>query len=375
MRTRSTHARGDGRLAELDLLRFVAALAVLAFHYLVAYASVWGDRPAELFPALAPVAGLGILGVELFFVISGFVILMSAWGRSLGAFARSRFVRLYPAYWLSLAAVAAVYGLTGAKALDPKLSAGEYLVNATMFQRLVDVADASGVYWSLWAELRFYLLVSVLVIVGVTYGRVLAFAGIWLVAALGAELLGDPVVNEIVMPRYAPYFVAGMALYLIHRRGGTRLRWLPWVYVAGAYGMSLHAALQRVHGRIELAGFRNMPVTDLGVIITVTAIYLVMILVALGLLRTRSRPAFTALGATTYPLYLFHSVIAVVLVPPLAVVLPPWATALLTTAAAVAVSYAVYAWAERPLQRLLKPRKTHRTPSTTVVQAEKASVP
>ncbi len=77
---RPKHAHGDGRLAELDLLRFIAALAVLAFHYLVAYASVWGDRPAELFPAVAPVAGLGILGVELFFMISGFVILMSAWG-------------------------------------------------------------------------------------------------------------------------------------------------------------------------------------------------------------------------------------------------------------------------------------------------------
>ncbi|GAA3093722.1 hypothetical protein [Nonomuraea salmonea] len=51
---RRRHARENGRLAELDLLRFLAALAVVAFHYLVAYASVWGDRPAELFPALAP---------------------------------------------------------------------------------------------------------------------------------------------------------------------------------------------------------------------------------------------------------------------------------------------------------------------------------
>lgn len=364
--------KAPDRLAELDLLRFVAAMAVLAFHYLVAFASVWGDRPAELFPGIAPFAGLGILGVELFFMISGFVILMSAWGRPLGAFARSRAVRLYPGYWLSLAAVAALYGLTGAKALDPKLTAGEYALNATMFQRLFKVMDASGVYWSLWAELRFYVLMAVLVVIGVTYGRVLVFGGVWLAAAVGAELLGNPAVNEIVMPRYAPYFVAGMSLYLIHRHGSA---WLPWLYVVAGWAISLHSALERVHGRIEVAGFKNMPVTDISVIITVTLIFAVMALVALGLIRMRSSTTLTALGGTTYPLYLFHSVVAVALIPQLTGSLPPWATALIATLAAILVSYLVYAFAERPIQRLLKPRKTHRTPATPGVQVEKASVP
>ncbi|GGO80923.1 acyltransferase family protein [Nonomuraea cavernae] len=350
---RPRHARGDGRLAELDLLRFIAALAVLAFHYLVAYASVWGDRPAELFPALAPFAGLGILGVELFFVISGFVILMSAWGRGVGAFARSRLVRLYPAYWLSLLAVAGLYAFTGAKALDPKLSAGEYLVNATMFQRLFGVTDAAGVYWSLWAELRFYLLMAILVIIGITFGRVLAFCGIWLVAALGAELLGNDLVNQIVMPRYAPYFVAGMALYLIHKHGSA---WLPWLYVVAGWAMSLHSALERVHGRIKVAGFKNMPVSDVSVIITITVVFAAMALVALGVLRLRPSRVLTALGGTTYPLYLFHSVVAVALVPPLVSRLDPWLVATITTLAAVLLSYLVYAFAERPVQRLFRPR-------------------
>ncbi|WP_113702614.1 acyltransferase family protein [Nonomuraea lactucae] len=371
-RNRPRHARGDGRLAELDLLRFIAALAVLAFHYLVAFASVWGDRPAELFPAVAPFAGLGILGVELFFVISGFVILMSAWGRGVGAFARSRIVRLYPAYWLSLAAVAALYGLTGATALDPRLSTGGYLVNATMFHRLFGVADAAGVYWSLWAELRFYLLMAILVVIGVTYARVLVFGGLWLSAALGAELLGNEVLSEIVMPRYAPYFVAGMALYLIHRHGSA---WLPWLYVVAGWVMSLHSALERVHGRIKVAGFKNMPVTDTAVIVTVTVIFAAMALVALGVFRLPRSRVLTALGGTTYPLYLFHSTLAVALIPLLADRLPPWLTAGATTLAAVLLSYLVYSFAERPIQRFLKPRGL--SPASTVpgVQVEKASVP
>ncbi|MFB9624070.1 acyltransferase family protein [Nonomuraea helvata] len=365
-------------MAELDLLRFLAALAVVAFHYLVAYASVWGDRPAELFPALAPIAGLGILGVELFFIISGFVILMTVWGRGLGGFARSRFVRLYPAYWLSLGAVAAVYGLTGAKALDPKLSPGEYLLNATMFQRLFKVTDASGVYWSLWAELRFYLLMAILVIVGVTYGRVLAFTGLWLVAALAVKLLAEAqlfdneVVREIVMPDYAPYFAAGMALYLIHKHGSS---WLPWLYVAAGYGLSIDSALGRVHRRIDQAGFKNMPVTDISVIITLTLIFVLMSLVALGLLRLKTSKMLTALGGTTYPLYLLHSVLAVALIPLLTGHLPPWATATVTVLTSVLVSYLVYSFAERPIQRLLKPRRRTQTPTTPAVQVEKASVP
>ncbi|WP_207757247.1 acyltransferase family protein [Nonomuraea cypriaca] len=365
-------------MAELDLLRFLAALAVVAFHYLIAYASVWGDRPAELFPALAPVAGLGILGVELFFLISGFVILMSAWGRGIGAFARSRLVRLYPAYWLSLAAVAALYALTGAKPLDPKLSPGEYLLNASMFQRLFKVTDASGVYWSLWAELRFYLLIAILVIVGVTYGRVLVFGGIWLAAALGvkvaaaAGVFDDALVTEIVMPDYAPYFVAGMALYLIHKHGGA---WLPWLYVAAAYGMSLHSALGRVHRRIDAAGFKNMPVTDTSVIVTITLIFAVMALVALGLLRLKPSRTLTALGGTTYPLYLLHSVVAVALIPVLTGPLPPWLVAVTVTIVSIGLSYLVYSFAERPVQRLLKPRRSPQSPTAPAVQVEKASVP
>lgn len=370
--TRSRRSRGDGRLAELDLLRFVAALTVVAFHYLVAFASVWGARPAALFPWLAPYAGLGILGVELFFIISGFVILMTVWGKGLAAFARSRFVRLYPAYWLSLIAVAALYGLTGAKALDPKLDAGQYAVNATMIQRLFKVGDANGVYWSLWAELRFYLLIAVLVIAGVTYRRVLVFAGVWLAAAVGALWLANPVLDEIVMPRYAPYFVAGMSLYLVHK---NRRAILPWFYVAGAYALSIPAALERVHKRVDAAGPANMPVTDTSVIVTITLIYLAMALVALGVVRLRPSRVLTALGGTTYPLYLFHSVVAVALIPLLVKSLPAWLVAVITVLTSVVVSYLVYAFAERPIQRLLRPRHTAARPATPAVHAEKASVP
>ncbi|HEY8505877.1 MAG TPA: acyltransferase family protein, partial [Gemmataceae bacterium] len=100
------------RLSELDLLRFVAALAVVLYHFTgFGGAGAWPDPAREIFPGVAAVTRFGYLGVDLFYVISGFVILMSAWGRSPGEFGISRLVRLMPAYWISVLLGAAVYAL------------------------------------------------------------------------------------------------------------------------------------------------------------------------------------------------------------------------------------------------------------------------
>ncbi|WP_406313947.1 acyltransferase [Streptosporangium sp. NBC_01639] len=371
-------ARSRGRLTELDLLRFVAALAVLAFHYFIAFASVWGDRPSELFPAISTLSGLGILGVELFFMISGFVILMSIWGRGLGAFALSRLVRLFPAYWVSVGATAAVYGLTAATALNPKLSPGEYGVNLTMLQRAFGVYDANGVYWSLWAELRFYLLISILVLVGVTFNRCLVFMGVWLLAAgffAGSE---NTWVDLVVMPKYAAYFIGGMAFFLMTKHGPKLILWC----MAGiSAGLAVNAALDRVSGRVELVGYAAMPVPGWAVATTVICFYVLMAMVALGWLKWLRWRGLAVLGALTYPLYLFHTTAAVLIVPVLRDALPPWLTALVTLLAAMAFSYLVYRLVERPVQEFVKSRRRRPgappspPPRMPFAAGEKASVP
>ncbi|GII00046.1 acyltransferase family protein [Planobispora takensis] len=346
--------RDGGRLAELDLLRFTAAMAVLAFHYFIAFRSVWGETPAELFPAISTISGLGILGVELFFMISGFVILMSIWGRGLGAFALSRVVRLYPAYWVSVGVTAALYGLTSATALDPKLDAGGYAANLTMIQRLLGVYDANGVYWSLWVELRFYLLISVLVIVGPTLGRCLVFMGVWLLAAGFFAGSDDYWVELLIMPKYAAYFVGGMAFYLMTRYGP---RLVLWCMAGISAGLAADAALDRVARRIDAVGYAAMPVPDWAVVATVAAFYVLMAMVALGWLRRLRRRGLVVLGAITYPVYLFHTAGAVLIIPALRDTLPPWLAAALTVLAVAVFSYLVYRLAERPVQDFVKARR------------------
>ena len=86
------------RVNEIDLLRFFAALAVAFYHYAFrGYAA--NNLSIMPYPLLEPIAKYGFLGVELFFMISGFVILMTAASGSLKGFIVSRIVRLYPAVW------------------------------------------------------------------------------------------------------------------------------------------------------------------------------------------------------------------------------------------------------------------------------------
>lgn len=76
--------RGRPRLRALDGLRLLAALMVAAYHYGGRGGEVttaWGSSPKEQFPTLHAYFSYGCLGVQVFFVISGFVICMSGWGR------------------------------------------------------------------------------------------------------------------------------------------------------------------------------------------------------------------------------------------------------------------------------------------------------
>jgi exopolysaccharide production protein ExoZ len=143
----------------LDGLRFFSAIAVCIFHlafyvwaseYAV-MAQVFADRAK--FPEMVPFTWSGWIGVQIFFVISGFVIAHSANGATPMSFLRSRMLRLLPAAWVC-ATITLLVRLMSGETL-PELD-GNYFRSVTLWPKGPWIG---GVYWSLAVEVMFYLLV------------------------------------------------------------------------------------------------------------------------------------------------------------------------------------------------------------------------
>lgn len=187
------------RLLELDAMRGVAALMVVFFHFTV-------DREQSQ-------SGfkLGITGVDLFFIISGFVIFLTVSNTKHWLdFLVSRFSRLYPAYWTAVSLTALSMGVMNYFSGE---SSGnlvyETLGNLTMFNYYMKIPNLDGSYWTLIIEMQFYILI--LVIFRMKILDKIVLAGI---AGLSFVLL-----NHFVISHISPYFFKmsrGMYQFINH---------------------------------------------------------------------------------------------------------------------------------------------------------------
>lgn len=328
------------RLYVLDGLRFFAAVMVVGWHLVAGNAArAWQAAPADLFGPVWSVSRYGWLGVELFFLISGFVICMSSWGRTVGEFAISRIVRLYPAYWVAVLLTAALLALF--PLYQEPLSTVDTLANLTMVQELMNVPDLDLSYWTLLVELNFYVLFAIVVARGLTYKRVVVFCLAWTAAALVAMGFGGQLAL-IMVSRYAPYFIAGVAFYLIKRFSGSMLLW-------GIVGSSWVIALVRL--KTEIAGY---PVGFRYAAVIVTFFFLLMGAVATGKLDWVKWPWVATMGLLTYPLYLLHQVIGLTVIKAIHQYIDPWVLLPSVVLALMLLAWLMHLLVERPGSRLLK---------------------
>jgi peptidoglycan/LPS O-acetylase OafA/YrhL len=199
------------RLQALDLLRFIAALAVVFYHYLA--------LPGSSFPQLAAVAQYGYLGVPLFFMISGFVIAASAERRSPFTFLISRGARLYPAFWIGVFFTAGIsYTFS-----DSPPSISDILLNLTMLNDYLGVKNIDGVYWTLQVELKFYACIFLLMLLK-SFHRYNIWLPLWLILTVSNLTFGQPSkMGWFINPGYSCYFISGICLYLIWDKKHTAI--------------------------------------------------------------------------------------------------------------------------------------------------------
>lgn len=138
------------RYKELDALRGIAALMVVFFHFSI-------NRPEAKLGLK-----LGTTGVDLFFIISGFVIFMSLQKVSNGKeFVINRVSRLYPTYWAAVTFTFVLIILNSVlkDSFPAKQAFFQYAGNMTMFQFYLNIPDLDGPYWTMIIEMLFYILI------------------------------------------------------------------------------------------------------------------------------------------------------------------------------------------------------------------------
>lgn len=296
--------------AGIDLIRFGAALLVTLYH--LAYLSRLGDPSAAALGAIAPLAASGWVGVQIFFVLSGFVIAFSASrGKGARAFVRGRAARLYPAVWICASITALLSFRTGIGA--------DYLRSILLWPVGPWV---SGVYWTLAVETMFYALVAIVLAwrgpaalprLAMMLGSVSALY--WIVRIVAELRTGSSdwlfgslnyFPGHLLLLRSGCMFALGMLLFDAFGRNDLR-RWrsLLAFTLCSALAIVLRARTLAVEDGVALT-------TSLfPLLLWLTAVLLLVSAVvwnaALGAALARHVRLVRTLGLMTYPLYLLHS--------------------------------------------------------------------
>jgi len=296
------------RFYEIDMLRFLAAFSVVLYHYCYVGFNMMHLSPVR-YPALEPLTKYGYLGVELFFVISGYVVLMSAYKKSIQQFFLSRVTRLYPAYWVACTLCFLVVYFFGPKPGNlawsdiMHVSVKEWAVNMTMFQEFVGSSNLDGPYWTLTKELTFYFLISLMLAYGL-FSNLDIVLTLWLVytAVTGPTPAVHSPFFYLLMPDYSAFFIAGMLFYLLQNK--LLDRWKVYALLALSFLLCLRSA------RAEAATYASIfhqPFSMVIIALVLVAIFVVFWLIITRTLDLQRYRWLSWLGALTYPLYLLHS--------------------------------------------------------------------
>jgi peptidoglycan/LPS O-acetylase OafA/YrhL len=287
---------------EIDFLRFLAVLMVVMFHFTARRADI---LPYGSYVKSAPWS-LGWVGVQLFFLISGFVISHTLQNsKSAAEFVIKRVSRIYPALIIILPIVyfsqkyipysifqerSTILNLLGSITLIPPSVLNQISENQFDWLTLV--------LWSLKVEIIFYVLCALLFI---NFGkhrttliakRISIVTGTLLLLTLNLENNSSLLVSKMIMGfgfDYLPWFVLGMLIY-DRRVNQSRDLWSIFLTIFFAIGID--------------ASKQGMSVNQ------VALIFVILLFLSFILLKNQSRfikhQVFQVCGISSYEMYLLH---------------------------------------------------------------------
>ena len=228
----------------VQILRGVAA-ALVVFHHSL-------EESLAISTKIAPdwLIRFGACGVDIFFVISGFIIYSVTYGRELRKpepaplFLKKRFIRIFPFYWICLLATLALWS-TGHFYRSLHLDAG--LLAASIFL-LPSKMLIVGVAWTLVYEMYFYYLFSITLYIGNARFSVLATTAFICAGLIVSSFLPVGIPREFLSNPIALEFCFGLALAYFIRWKALNAVWLRYLWLPGLILMAAGSAFARSNG-------------------------------------------------------------------------------------------------------------------------------
>lgn len=286
----------------VDIARFFAAFSVLAFHY-------FSVTAASTYAPLRFYLERGYLGVQLFFIISGFVIFFSLQD-NIKRFALSRFLRIYPIFWVLCTVTYITTILIPAEGV---LSFGRYLYNLLIINNGTTALMVDGSYWTLTHELIFYVAIGLFVFL-FKKKRVEWFFMLWLlILSLGVVFrLQEMFIFKILLIRSGFYFIFGGILGLLVQewRQSTlkvKLRRIGSMVLSVVMVGYLSSVLLEKDPSLVTNHFGMYDVSTLWSVIGLFFLVPVLVYLSYKVSHPKMISISKALGGITYPLYLLHN--------------------------------------------------------------------
>lgn len=284
------------RLDYLDLLRVLALGSVICFHYFF-NGIAKGTVTSVTLPGFSHIAKYGYLGVELFFLISGFVILYSTQNRTAREFVKKRFLRLYPMYWMAIILIYLITILPFWSNKGPKFS--KVLINLTMFPTAFGEDWVDAAHWFLARELQLYVFVAIVLAIGI--GRHLPNIFCWWAITIFIWNLFDlPQFGIWYFSGYFALISGGAIIFSIREWGLTPLRFIS---LLAAYFCSVETRMAKSE---SLAVRRNTTYDKYVVALLVTVAFLLILATLSSRISSINLKWAGIAGAITYPLFLIH---------------------------------------------------------------------
>jgi len=293
----------QNRYQELDALRGFAALFVVFFH------CTMGREDYNL------LFKYGTTGVDLFFIISGFVIFMSLQKITKGVeFVINRVSRLYPTYWACVTytfIMMTIFSIQKGTFPVPGLLT-RYFGNLTMFQFYLEIADLDPPYWTLIIEMLFYI-----TILGLFQFNLLKYLNAIGISAISIILIATHFFYEVDYVKavftwtpllaFIPLFFAGTVFYKIYTEKTNLL---------SKYSILVFCLLSQIK-LWPYAGSSNGYISWTEYAVMITLYFIIFTLFVNFKLKFIVNKVTLFFGKISFALYLTHQYVSIGLVIPL----------------------------------------------------------